>query len=74
MLNGRQLQPPRAACAARTSSGAKSRPSFFLYQSRMRPTKGEMRAAPASAHAAACAVGNRERASDGAGPGELWEA
>lgn len=38
-----------------TSSGANSRPSFFLYQSMMRPTKGEMSAAPASAHATACA-------------------
>ena len=39
---------------AHTSCGANSRPSFFLYQSMMRPTKGEMRLAPASAQAAAC--------------------
>ena len=38
-----------------TSDGAKSRPSLALCQSMMRPTKGLINAAPASAHAAACA-------------------
>mmetsp|Transcript_22744 Transcript_22744/g.57934 ORF Transcript_22744/g.57934 Transcript_22744/m.57934 type:complete len:213 (-) Transcript_22744:339-977(-) len=38
-----------------SSSPTKSFPVFFLCQSRMRPTKGEMRVAPASAAATACA-------------------
>ena len=38
----------------RTSDGANSRPSLALYQSMMRPTKGLISDAPASAHAAAC--------------------
>lgn len=42
-----------------TSCGAKSRPSLALYQSMMRPTKGLINAAPASAHATACKQGGR---------------
>lgn len=42
-----------------TSCAANSRPSFFLYQSMMRPTKGEIKLAPASAQAAACKATSR---------------